>query len=67
MPPRERVPPDVEGEAPLTDRQEAPDACVHRQARLFGFVVIVVSAVVTLLLLYAGWQCLKAAGLIAGR
>jgi len=67
MLPSERVPPNVEGEAPLTDQPEAPDACVHRQARLFGFVVIVISAVVTLLLLYAGWQGLKETWHIAGR
>lgn len=67
MLPSERVPPNVEGEAPLTDRPEAPDAGVHRQARLFGFVVIVISAVVALLLLYAGWRGLKATWHIAGR
>ena len=61
MLPSKRVPPDVEGKPPLSDRTEMPDPYVYRQPRLLGFVLIVVSAIVALLLLCAAWLGLKAA------
>ena len=60
MLPSERGPPDVEEETPSSDPGETTVACVHRQSRLFGFLLIVVSAIVALALFYAAWLGLKA-------
>ncbi len=67
MLPSEREPPDVERKARLSHRAEMPGAHAYRQPRLFGFVLIVVSAMLALLLLCVAWLGLKAAWHIAGR
>ena len=61
MLPGEPVPPEVEDSAPLSDRPEA------RMLSLLGVVLIVVSAIVSLVLLYAAWVGLTAAWHIARR
>ena len=67
MLPGEQVPPDVEDSAPLSDWPDGRDAFVQRRARRFGFVLMVVSAIVSFALLYAAWVGLKAAWHIARR
>jgi hypothetical protein len=64
---KKRVPPDVEGKSPSSEQTELPDPCVHGNARLLGFVLIVVSAIGALLLVYVAWLCLQATWPIAGR
>ena len=67
MLPRERVPPEIEEKAPSSEQTETPDPCLHRNARLLGFVLIVVSAIGALLLVYLAWRGLRATWHIAGR
>ena len=64
---KKRAPVDVEEEAPSSKQTEMPDPCLHRNARLLGFVLIVVSAIGALLLVYVAWLGLQATWHIAGR
>jgi hypothetical protein len=58
--PSEQVPPEVEDKASLSGRTDPMEARARRRARRIGLVLMVTSAIISLLLLYGIWLGLHA-------